>query len=89
MSDQTHEARQLTEGHRDNFETLRRAMGNHDVALMACRDRQDGGRFVAVVCAVAHSTGGQYVFTPLALMLPQAEENPFDRFAPPGSPDNE
>jgi hypothetical protein len=67
---------------RTNFDTLLRAAGNGNLALMECLDvvtRQP--RYV--LCAVGRSDG-DYVFTPFGHL---AEGNPYDAYPPPDADD--
>jgi hypothetical protein len=67
---------------RTNFDTLLRAAGDGDLALMECLDavtRQP--RYV--LCAVGRSDG-DYVFTPFGHL---AEGNPYEAYLPPDADD--
>lgn len=65
-----------------NFQTLLRAAGDGNLALMECLDATTGGpRYV--ICAVGRDKG-DYVFTPFGHL---AEGNPYDAYLPP-DPDN-
>jgi hypothetical protein len=67
---------------RTNFDTLLRAAGDGNLALMECLDvvtRQP--RYV--LCAVGRSDG-DYVFTPFGHL---AEGNPYDAYLPPDAHD--
>ncbi len=67
---------------RTNFQTLLRAAGDGNLALMECADAETGApRFV--ICAVGR-VSGDYVFTPFGHL---AEGNPYDAYLPP-DPDN-
>lgn len=68
----------IVQAHKDNFDTLCRAVRNHDVALMECLNTQTNER-VAVVCATAH-IGEDVAFTPLCVFL---NGNPYEILAPP------
>lgn len=57
----------LKPGDRKNFDTLKRAFGNGDVALMECTDAKTG-EYVAVVCAVTR-TDEEVVMAPLAKLF--------------------
>lgn len=65
---------------KSNFETLRRAFENGNVALLEVKRRSDGAE-IAAVCAVA-AEGEDYTLTPFATMV---EGNPFDLFLPPSA----
>lgn len=61
-----------------NFETLKRACNNGDVALAYCRDRISG-RDVSVLVAVTFD-GTEYTFAPLAKMF---DGNPYEELLSP------
>jgi hypothetical protein len=65
---------------KSNFETLRRAIENGQVALLEVKRRSDGAE-IAAVCAV-DVAGAEYTLTPFATMV---EGNPFDLFLPPSA----
>lgn len=63
---------------RTNFQTLLRAAGAGNLALMECLDAETAQpRYV--ICAVGRD-GTDYVFTPFGHL---AEGNPFDAYRPP------
>ena len=63
---------------RTNFQTLLRAAGDGNLALMECLDAETAQpRYV--ICAVGRD-GADYVFTPFGHL---AEGNPFDAYRPP------
>lgn len=66
---------------RANFETLLRAAGDGNLALMECADANTGERRY-VLCAVSRD-GDDYVFTPFGHL---AGGNPFDAYLPPDAP---
>lgn len=68
----------IPKGHKANFETLKRAAGADDLALMECVDAKTGEP-VTAICAV-HRGGQEYVFTPLAKMF---AGNPYKELVPP------
>jgi len=68
----------LLPGHKANFETIKRAVRNGDVALMSCTDK-DTGEMVPVLCAV-ELHGGEYEFKPLAKLF---NGNPYEEVLPP------
>ena len=74
---------ELSKGHRINFQTLRQAVNRGDAALVSCLDKANGDKPVALVCALAKDKMGMIAMTPLAILLPQDDENPFERFVPP------
>lgn len=65
-------------GHKSNFNTLLKAAGSNDLALMECDDRATGKK-VAVVCAV-YVTDGVYTFVPIAKLF---DGNPYEELNPP------
>lgn len=68
----------IAKGHRTNFETLKQAFANGDVALMECRDAKTG-QPVVVLCMVGHDNG-EYVFTPAAKFF---DSDPYEELEPP------
>lgn len=67
---------------RTNFETLLRAAGDGNLALMECLDAEtDQPRYV--ICAVGRD-GSDYTFTPFGHL---ADGNPFDIYRPPDPDD--
>lgn len=69
-------------GHAENFEVLKRAFIDGNVALMECWDTTIN-ETVAVICAVNYD-GHEYHFVPFAALH---NGNPYARFAP-SDPDN-
>jgi len=68
----------LRPGDRRNFDTLRRAFANGDVALLECVD--PGGNYVAVICAVDYTNEeDKYVMTPFARLF---DGDPYDAVTP-------
>ena len=68
----------IQEGYVKNFETLKRATNNGDLALMECTDKATG-RPVITVCAVQF-VEGEYEIVPLAKMF---DGNPYEELDPP------
>ncbi|MHB2266341.1 DUF6117 family protein [Aliihoeflea sp. PC F10.4] len=67
---------------RTNFNTLLRAAGEGNLALMECQDAATGAlRYV--ICAVGRD-GGDCVFTPFGHL---ADGNPYDAYLPPDPDD--
>lgn len=67
---------------RANFETLLRAAGDGNLALMECADAATGqSRYV--LCAIGRD-GAEYVFTPFGHL---ADGNPCDAYLPPDPSD--
>ncbi|SMH29768.1 DUF6117 family protein [Mesorhizobium australicum] len=67
---------------RANFQTLLRAAGDGNLALMECLDAETAQpRYV--ICAVGRD-GTDYTFTPFGHL---AEGNPFDAYGPPDPAD--
>jgi hypothetical protein len=69
----------LSVGHKQNFNTLRRAFRTGDAALMECQLAATG-ETAAVVCAVNRLPDGQFEFVPIATLLPG---NPYEAVNPP------
>ncbi|MER8713184.1 DUF6117 family protein [Mesorhizobium sp. M1295] len=67
---------------RSNFQTLLRAAGDGNLALMECADAATGQRRY-VICAVGRE-GADYVFTPFGHL---ADGNPYDAYLPPDPDD--
>ena len=70
--------RTIVTDHKKNFETLKRAFMQGDVALMDCTENATG-EHVAVICAVTFD-GNEYQFTPFAKFF---NGNPFELLKPP------
>ncbi len=68
----------ISAGHKANFETLKRACDNGDLALLECTDVVSG-KPVIVIAAVGRDDG-DYTFFPLAKMF---DGNPYDELNPP------
>ena len=68
----------IVQQQKPNFETLRQAFGNGDVALLECQ-LISTGESVAVVTAVNHD-GENCVFVPVAMMF---NGNPYELLNPP------
>jgi len=69
---------------RNNFQTLLRAAGDGNLALMECLDGITGSpRYV--ICAVGRDNG-DYVFTPFGHL---ADGNPYEAYLPPDPDDPE
>ena len=66
----------ISDAHKTNFETLKVAFTNGDIALMEVYERI-GGKPVTMLCAVYQDEEEQYNFVPLAQMC---EGNPYDSF---------
>lgn len=71
----------IGEGHRANFETLKRAILQGDACILECRDKKTG-EDVPVICAVQYSGDDRepYEFVPLAKLF---NENPYEEMEPP------
>ena len=69
----------LLPGHVANFETLKRASKNGDLALMECTDAKTG-QYTAVICCVQREGNGDYSMVPVARMF---DGNPYDELLPP------
>lgn len=75
----------LLPGHRTNFDTLRQAALNNDLALMDCRHR-DTGEPIAVLCAANRLPRGEIGFVPLAMLF---NDNPFDFLVSPNASESD
>jgi len=72
---------EIPEGHKANFDQLKKAFANDDVALMSCTDRTNGEQLTAI-CAVNRGVGeksDEYEFVPFAFMV---MESPYERLIP-------
>jgi hypothetical protein len=65
---------------RRNFQTLRQAADNGDLALMECTDAKNG-ELRYVICAVGRDNT-DYVFTPFGHLH---DGNPYEAYIPPAS----
>jgi hypothetical protein len=75
----------ISDAHKNNFEVLKRAMRNDDVALMECMDK-DGNE--VVVLAIVNVSGEldeeSYDFLPLARVFSFEEgDDPYEDLTPP------
>lgn len=68
----------ILEGYKANFEILKRACKNGDLALMECQDKATQKTVIAI-CAVGKEKG-EYVFSPVAKMF---DGNPYEELNPP------
>lgn len=68
----------IDQGYKANFQTLKRAAVNGDLALMECRDAQTD-LTVMVVCAVQR-LGDAFQFVPMAKLF---DGNPYEEVLPP------
>jgi hypothetical protein len=71
-------AKTVCQQHTENFETLRRAFRDGNVAMMECREVATG-EVKAVICAVS-KYGEAFVFTPFAAFY---NGNPYEMLEPP------
>lgn len=69
----------LLPGHVANFETLKRAHDNGDLALVECADAKTG-QYVAVICCVQREGNGDFSVVPIARMF---DGNPYSGLVPP------
>ena len=69
----------LPKGHRANFETLKKAHRNGDLALVSATRKADGAP-VALVCAIEILENGDFRPIPLAEMV---NDNPFELYNDP------
>ncbi|MCW8060829.1 DUF6117 family protein [Agrobacterium tumefaciens] len=67
---------------RTNFNTLLRAAGDGNLALMECADALTGDK--RYVIAAVGRDGDDYIFTPFGHL---AEQNPYDAYLPPDPDD--
>ena len=69
--------------HENNFETLKKAFADGNIALVECQE-VGSGDIVAVICAVMPDynapDGQEFEFVPFAQMF---KENPYDEWRPP------
>lgn len=68
----------LTEGDRKNFDTLRAAVANEDVALVYTTEKATG-RSAALICAMNY-VDGEYEAVPLARLV---DGDPYELFTDP------
>lgn len=69
----------IPEAFRRNFETLLRAAGSGDLALLECTDSTTGDpRYV--LCAVSRDQDATYVMTPFGHL---ADGDPYELYRPP------
>lgn len=66
----------IMDGEKANFEMLKRAADNGDLAIVSAVREADTQR-VALLCAVSWE-GGAYSFAPLAMLLP--DDNPYEAY---------
>lgn len=69
----------IPEGHRTNFETMRRAYGAGDLAIMTAR-RITGpltGTQVTLLCCMSHAPGGEMEIVPVAELV---DGNPYEMY---------
>jgi len=69
----------LLKAHKDNFDTLQRAMRDGNLALLSAIRKEDQ-KPVALVCAISTNTDKTFTPVPLAVMI---EDNPFELFEDP------
>ena len=69
----------LAKGHRQNFDTLRRAMLAGDAALLECQ-LVATGEPAAVICAANRGKGDEIEFVPFAMLF---SGNPYLAVNPP------
>ena len=68
----------IAPGYEANFETMRRASADGNLALMECTDAVTG-KPVITICAVEHHDG-EFHFKPMAKMF---DGNPYEELVPP------
>jgi Family of unknown function (DUF6117) len=69
----------LSKGHKQNFDTLRRAILAGDAALLECQ-LVATGEPVAVICAANRLDSGDVDFAPFAMLF---SGNPYEAVNPP------
>jgi len=69
----------IAAGYKSNFETLKSAFDNGDVALVECTDKATGKPVVAL-CAVQTTPERMVEITPFAKMF---DGNPYEELLPP------
>ncbi len=69
----------LRKGDKANFATMQRAHENGDLCLASSVRKADGAQ-VALVCAAGQEPNGDYILSPLAVMV---EGNPYELFEDP------
>ena len=70
----------IVQQHKPNFESIKRAFENGDVALLECQLKSTG-ETVAVITAV-NRDGGEFGFVPFAMMF---NGNPYEMLNPPSA----
>lgn len=68
----------ISEGHKRNFETLKRAAADGNLALMECTDAKTSEVRI-VICAVSQ-VHDEYVMTPFGHLC---NGNPYEEYLPP------
>jgi hypothetical protein len=68
------------EHHRQNLDTIKKAMDNGDLGLIECT-RKDNGETVVLIAARYTDDDKMTVMVPLAVMF---DEDPYQLFTPPG-----
>jgi len=74
------EPHQIQPGDKTNFETLKKAFANGDVALMRCERTKKPRGYVTVICMVNREADGTCSFVPVAEMC---TDNPYLAYLPP------
>lgn len=69
----------ITDAHKENFETIRRAFRNGDVCLLECTENKTG-ETVYLIAAIQHNPDGSVDMTPLAQMF---KDDPYELYTPP------
>lgn len=72
----------IAKGYKTNFQTLLRAAGNGDLALIECQDAATK-KPVITICAIGRDAAGNVGMTPLAKLF---DGNPYEELIPPGDP---
>ena len=72
----------ISEGYKQNFETLKSAAKSHRLALSECTNLADGS-LVYVVCVVNYEENGDLSFLPVAKLF---DGNPYEEVSFPRAP---
>jgi hypothetical protein len=70
----------IRDAYKANFEALRQAFGNEDVALVECTDKKTRATVIALCTVAWDDTTEEYTITPFAKLF---DGNPYEELAPP------
>jgi len=76
----------ISEGHRNNLETLKQVFANDDAALVQCTDKATGKPVVALCAVVFNEEAEEFEIVPFAKMF---DSNPYEDLLPPGAEEEE